>query len=415
MGCKPFVAVLVLGLSGCGDRSETASTETKSSSSNGVEASESSPVSESATASSESAGPSTETGSESGPETSSESETGPFDPTPSDVLDQIGCPPSLPETSDARWQAFVDRRESWLFALSEPILACVDQHDTEHPAFHGCIDWHSAVHATWALHALYRMTRAPAYLAAANAVLDPVGLAGELDDIGNDNLPAVELMYGRAWFLLLARERELALGDQPGATDLRPHAELIADQLEGFFSGLSPAQLENFIAADDYFNASWALLNLHRWATHVGDSARTEWIELLVTDIVMPSACPLVDEIDFNDDFFPPCLHRAMLVLSVLPPAQTQDWLAAELPGAGEFELEPLCEPSPAHVAGLNFSRAWGLWSLWQASGDTHYRDLYVAHVQTHVTQPAYWAEDYWAHSHWIAQFGVHAIWLSWF
>jgi hypothetical protein len=409
VGCKLTSAVVVLALVACGDRGETASTQSSSTSAD--TAGESSSVS--VTASSESAGPSTESGTETSSE--SETETGPFDPTPTDVLDQIGCPPNLPETSDARWQAFVDRRESWLYALSEPILACVDEHDTEHPAFHGCIDWHSAVHATWALHALHRMTGEPAYLAAANAVLDPVGLAGELDDIGNDNLPFVELMYGRAWFLLLARERELALGDQPGATDLRPHAELIADQLEGFFSGLSPAQLEDFIAADDYFNASWALLNLHRWAAHVGDSARTEWIELLVTDVVMPSACPLTDELDFTDDFFPPCLHRAMLVLSVLPPAQTSDWLTAELPAAGEFDLEPLCDPSPAHVAGLNFSRAWGLWSLWQASGDTHYRDLYVEHVVTHVAQPTHWADDYWAHSHWIAQFGVHAIWLSWF
>jgi hypothetical protein len=406
MRVKP-IGVLLSALLGCGGRSEIASTE--SSGSSGVE---SGPASE--TASSESAAASSETGRETATDTSSETETGPFDPTPTDVLEQLGCPPTLPATSDARWQAFVERREGWLYALSEPILACVDAHDTQHPAFHGCIDWHSAVHATWALHALHRITGEAAYLAAANAVLDPVGLAGELEDIGNDNLPFVELMYGRAWFLLLARERELALGERPGATDLRPHAELVADQLDDYLSGLSPAQLENFIAADDYFNASWALLNLHRWATHTGDSARAEWIELLVTEVVMPSACPLIDELAFTDDFFPPCLHRAMLVLSVLPAAQTQAWLAAELPTPDEFELSPLCEPSPAHVAGLNFSRAWGLWSLWQASGDTHYRDLYVEHVWTHVAQPAYWAEDYWAHTHWIAQFGVHAIWLSW-
>jgi hypothetical protein len=404
---RPIVAFVSLALFGCGDRAEVVATNDSSGSTvaAGTESG--------ATTVSETTEFGTETGS--GTETDSGTETGPFDPTPTDVLAELGCPPNLPETSDERWQAFVDQREAWLYALSEPILACVGQQDTGHPAFHGCIDWHSAVHATWALHALYRITAEPAYLAAANAVLDPTGVAGELADISNDNLPPIELMYGRAWFLLLARERELALGDQPGALDLRPHAELVADQLDDFFSGLSPAELENFVAADDYFNASWALLNLHRWATHVGDSARAEWIEMLVTEVVMPSACPLVDELDFTDDFFPPCLHRAMLVLSVLPPAQTQTWLAAELPGPGEFDLTPLCEPSPAHVAGLNFSRAWGLWSLWEASGDTHYRDLYLAHVWTHVAQPGYWAQDYYAHSHWIAQFGVHAIWLSWY
>ena len=344
-------------------------------------------------------------------ETETETETsGPFDPTRTDVLGSLGCALELPADSDALWQAYLDQREDWLYALSEPILACVDEHDTRHPAFHGCIDWHSAVHATWALHALHRMTGESAYLAAAGAVLDPEGLAGELENITAGNLPFVELMYGRAWFLLLARERELA----SGALDLRPHAELVADQLEDYLLGLSPAQLENFFAADDYFNAGWALLNLHRWATHVGDTARAEWIEMTVAEVLMPAACPLVDELSFADDFFPPCLHRALTVLEILPGEQSADWLASELPGPGEFELEPLCAPEPAHVAGLNFSRAWGLWALWEASGDTHYRDLFVEHVWGHVAQPEYWAQDYGAHSHWIAQFGIHAIWMSW-
>jgi hypothetical protein len=343
-------------------------------------------------------------------ESASESETGDPDLTPTDVVSGLGCGSLLPVDSDARWQEFLAKREGWLHALAEPVLACVGEPDTSHPAFHGCIDWHSAVHGTWALHALHRMTGEPLYLDAADAVLDPEGVAGELADIQADELPFVELLYGRAWFLLLARERELA-----GAGDeLRPHAEAIADQLEATLVAQSPTQLATWLIADDYFSASWALLNLWRWSVHVGDSARVEWIETVVADVAMGVDCPLVDEVGFEDDFFPPCLHRAMLVLTVLPSDQTADWLAAELPGPDEFPLEPLCMPSPAHTAGLNFSRAWGLWSLWLASGETRYRDLYVEHVFRHVEQPDFWAEDYYAHSHWIAQFGIHAIALSW-
>jgi hypothetical protein len=343
------------------------------------------------------------------------SQTSSSEATPTDVLGELGCGITLPEDSDARWQAFLAQREAWLHALSEPILACVGNRDTGHPAFHGCYDWHSAVHATWALYALHRMTGDAAYLAAANAVLDPEGIAGELEDILAGNLPSVERLYGRAWFLLLVRERELALDGQPGAMDLRPHAEAVAAQLEEVLREQSPGQLSNGVTADDYFNASWALLNLHRWAVHVGDASRAAWVETLMTDIVMGVECPLTDELANHDNFFPPCLHRALAVLSVLPEQQTATWLANQLPGPGEFELAPLCEPAPAHVAGLNFSRAWGLWALWEASRDTHYRDLYVEHVWKHVVQPEYWAEDYDSHSHWIAQFGVHAIWLSWY
>lgn len=344
--------------------------------------------------------------------TDTDTDTGePFDPTPTDVLAATGCDAPIPEASDARWQAFLDQREAWLYALSEPILDCVDNQDTDHPAFHGCIDWHSSVHATWALHALYRITGEPAYLAAADAVLDPEGVAGELEDLSQNDLPFVEVLYGRAWFLLLARERELATEGR--AMELRPHAELAADQLEDFIAGLSQSGLASQAVADDYFNLSWALINLHRWAVHVGDAARVEWVEMLASEVLMPADCPLVDAVGFAEDFFPPCLHRAHGVLEILPPAQTEAWLADALPGPDEFPLMPLCEPAPAHVAGLNFSRAWGLWSLWTHSQDPRYRDLYVEHVWRHMAQPDYWAEDYWAHSHWIAQFGVQAIWLS--
>ncbi len=396
----------VLGLSvvlACGDRQGTEGDELSDTGSSSSESD--------ATSSTSSEGSSDESSSSAQTESdTNESESDEGDLTRTDVLSGLACEAPIPRASDERWAAFLAKREGWLHVLAEPVLACVEQRDTSHPAFHGCIDWHSAVHGTWALHALYRMTGAPVYLEAANVVLDPSAIAGELEDIEQANLPAIELLYGRAWFLLLARERELA----SGATDLRPHAEAIADQLAAVLESQSPAQLASWVTSDDYFNASWALLNLWRWSVHVGDTVRAQWVEGLVADVVMSTACPLVDEVGFSDDFFPPCLHRAMTVLTVLPAEQTQAWLADELPADGELALMPLCEPSPAHVAGLNFSRAWGLWALWRASGDTDYRDLYVEHVWRHVEQPAYWAEDYWSHSHWIAQFGIHAIWLSW-
>jgi hypothetical protein len=397
--------VTMLGMSSCagGPRSDDEAAGTG-------EGSEETSAGDSSTGSSSSSTTSETGESEADSSSASESDSADSDLTPTDVVSGLGCASELPPESDARWQLFLDRREGWLHALAEPVLDCVVQQDTSHPAFHGCIDWHSAVHGTWALHALYRMTGEPSYLDAADAVLDAESVAGELADIQANALPLVELLYGRAWFLLLARERELAGAGE----DLRPHAEAIADQLETTIAAQSPAQLSAWLVADDYFSASWALLNLHRWSVHVGDTARVEWIETLVAEVAMAVDCPLVDEVGFEDDFFPPCLHRAMLVLSVLPSDQTSAWLAAELPSPEEFPLEPLCMPSPAHTAGLNFSRSWGLWSLWTASGDSRFRDLYVEHVFRHVEQPDYWAEDYYAHSHWIAQFGIHAIQLSW-
>ena len=43
-------------------------------------------------------------------------------------------------------------------ALASAVSQAVCRKDTDHTAFHGCIDWHSAVHGTWALTAYTRMT-----------------------------------------------------------------------------------------------------------------------------------------------------------------------------------------------------------------------------------------------------------------
>ncbi|MEE8125090.1 MAG: hypothetical protein V3T42_04685, partial [Nitrospirales bacterium] len=63
--------------------------------------------------------------------------------------------------------------------------------------------------------------------------------------------------------------------------------------------------------------------------------------------------------------------------------------------------------------AGLNFSRAWGLWTLFQSTGHQAYRDMYVNHILTHMALPQYWRDDYQKHSHWVPQFGIYAIALS--
>ena len=85
-------------------------------------------------------------------------------------------------------------------------------------------------------------------------------------------------------------------------------------------------------------------------------------------------------------------------------------WLDDFLPT--RFDLPPMGpeQIGTAHQGGLNFSRAWGLYHLWQATGEPSWRDLYLDHIQTHIEQPEFWAEDYWAYSHWVPQFGVYAI-----
>jgi hypothetical protein len=333
------------------------------------------------------------------------------------ILTLVACGPEAepdPEPEDEQdpvWQAFTEARVDHLQALSVPIADCVVQEDTGWPAFHGCIDWHSAVHATWSLHALARFLDDDSFLDLADDTLDPESVTLELDLLEAGGLDWDELPYGFSWFLALARERE-----RSGMTDLAPLGDEVAGRLEDHVFTLTATGIDEGLLAAQYDNLSWELLNLWAWAHHVGDAQLEGLLEDFVRSEVVPrtGSCPVATAPDNTYNFFPPCLHLARLVVTVLPEAEAADWLADQL--TADFDLSPIDDvPSwAAHRAGLNFSRAWGLWSLYEASGDLLYRDLYIELIEAHVAMPEYWAEGYQSYSHWVAQFGVYAIALGW-
>lgn len=321
--------------------------------------------------------------------------------------------PELPTTGDTgaevdeSWERFLETREAFLVDLGEPILDCVARQDTYHPAFHGCIDWHSAVHGTWALHVLYDLTGDGTYLDAADAVLEPGALALELQDMQQGDIDQ-ELPYGFSWLLLLARERERTTGD----LSLIPLADEAYARLSAFVTAIPLQQIDSYVLDEEYSNLSWAILQLWEQAVWNGDTAEQARWESLVRAQLMPldDACPLEDDAQ-SFGFFPPCFHRARTIVTVMPSDEAADWMVDFLPQT--LSLPPLTSFPNPHQAGQNFSRSWGLWALWEASGDVRYRNSYIAHVTTHMAQPEYWAENYSYYSHWVAQFGVYGVALS--
>lgn len=308
---------------------------------------------------------------------------------------------------DPVWADFEAQREQLLETLAPPILSCIANKDTNHPVWNGCIDWHSSVHATYALHAIYRHTGDASYLQAAEAKMTPAGLMAELANVQQGAYPQ-EVPYGYAWFLVLARERERATG----ATDLVPLATEIAAQLRAYLAGRTPQQFQAGMLADDYLNLSWAIVNLWQWGEWTGDADLMAEMEGLVLEPTVVEAydglCPFEQEEADADDFFPPCLHRALALSTMWPQAEAAAWLGTWLPDAPV--LTPITMPAAAHIGGLNFSRAWGLYAGYRVTGDPALRDLYLDHLLTHIEQPQYWAEDYFKYAHWVAQFGVYAI-----
>lgn len=333
-------------------------------------------------------------------------------PAPVETSD-TGTPPAPLPTGDTGvavdtgWDHFVAHREEYLVALGDPILRCVPRDDTPHPVFHGCVDWHSAVHANYALHALHRLTGDPQYLDVAGSVLDPFALEQELAILRNGGL-ASEVPYGFAWFLVLAREREATTG----ALDLVPLAAEVEARLADHVRTIPGPEVPFHVLDDEYGNLSWAVLQLWEQAVWDGDLALQQEWEDYVRDRFLPldEACPLADDASAIG-FFPPCLHRARTILAVLPPAEAEAWAADFLPAT--LALPPRTSFPTVHAAGSNFSRSWDLWLVWEVTADPMWRTRYVRHVETHLGLPEYWSRNHALYAHWVAQFGVYGIALS--
>src|SRR5262245_20594422 len=90
-------------------------------------------------------------------------------------------------------------REAIARDLVQPIARCVRRRDTDHAAFHGCIDWHSAVHGTLGLVIFSRITRERTYDPWLDQQLSEANIVRERALLRTN--PAFEMPYGRAWFL----------------------------------------------------------------------------------------------------------------------------------------------------------------------------------------------------------------------
>jgi hypothetical protein len=301
----------------------------------------------------------------------------------------------------AQLNAFLLERPKIAGALAEPIAACVAREDTDHPAFHGCIDWHSAVHGVWALTAYTRIASDRRYESLINKVLASKRLTRERDYLAQH--PRFEMPYGRAWFLRLAIDHRRVFKTER----LTPFADEVAQSLIAHYTRTPPDPLS--VAYD---NASWALINLHDYGVARKDRRIIEFVKTKVrTHYLVSAPCPLQRaELD-RREFMAVCTNWAWLVQLVLPPDDFKTWLDRFLPA--ELPLRPITHPRNAHEVGLNFSRAWGLWRLYAVTGDARYATLYLGHFGETYDNASLWKGDYDSVAHWVAQFGMFALTVS--
>jgi hypothetical protein len=290
-------------------------------------------------------------------------------------------------------------------ALVAPILAGVARRDTGHAAFHGSIDWHSAVHGVWALTAYARTTGDTICDRLLAEVLRPEKLAAECALLAAH--PGFEMPYGRAWLLRLAREQALYKGDSAVGPALQAMADQVLASMLAYYGG----QRRPDPRRGSYASDSWALINMLDYAAWSGNVEAEAAIRRLVEAHFLDHGGGCDGALE-DGHFMAVATTWAWLVSKVLPQEDFARWRQAFFASAGL--PRPVVRPANWHHHGLNFSRAWGLWALAAVTtpGDAKeaYLRAYAAHFRATYDTPALWRGSYQSVAHWVPQFGMLAL-----
>ena len=290
-----------------------------------------------------------------------------------------------------------------------------------HPAFYGCLDWHSAVHGHWMLVRLLRTVPALAEAgdirAALDANLTEANLAAEAAYFAGANRQSFERPYGWAWLLQLAAE--LHGWDDASARRWSAHLAPLTEVVVARYLGFFPRQtypVRTGVHANTAFGLGLAL----DYARAVGHAELAALIvERATTYYAADRDAPARWE-PSGEDFLSPSLVEADLMRRVLAPAELVRWLHGFLPHGLPHALQAPAmvsdrtDPKLAHLDGLNLSRAWCLRAVAHAlpahdplrAAFAQAADAHAAAGLVHVATGDYAGE------HWLASFAVYLLGL---
>jgi len=211
--------------------------------------------------------------------------------------------------------------------------------------------------------------------------------------------PDFEMPYGRAWLLRLI----LRLEELTGNTDHRGATQEVA---LGLREWLSSSKMGPSIP--EYKNPSWALVQLHAWATHSGDQGTIDWINEVTEKYFTGNDLNLQWDTK-KGEFFSLWSLQALLIFSALGPERLKSWLEPQRID----DIQTVTKLLSDHHLSINASRAWGFHALYSATGDEKWQSSYVEHVRAAMELHSEWKDNRSAYSHWVPQFTLYAILIA--
>lgn len=238
-----------------------------------------------------------------------------------------------------------------------------------HPAFYGCLDWHSSVHGHWMLARLLRLfpdlPEANRIRTALNENLTSANVQAEVAYLTKANRQSFERTYGWAWLLKLAEE--LRGWDDQDARVWSQNLQPLADALVERYKKFLPRQTYP-IRTGVHPNTAFGLAFALDYARAAGEHELEALIvERSKTYFRADASYPIAWE-PGGEDFLSPGLVEADLMLRVLKPLEFRQWFHRFLPGLAAGQPKTLLAPATVadrsdpkivHLDGLNLSRTW--------------------------------------------------------
>lgn len=290
------------------------------------------------------------------------------------------------------------------------------------PAFYGCYDWHSAVHAHWLLARLARTFPEGPFASRARTALarslTAENITAEAAYMRGAGRAAFERPYGLAWLLQLAAElREWDDGDaRRWAAALAPLEAAAAERIRDWLP-----KLTHPVRVGEHSQSAFAFGLILDWARVARNGEMTRLLESRIRAFFERDRdCPLAYE-PSGEDFLSPCIAEADAMRRILPADAFARWLRTfmpSLPAAPDARwLTPAVvtdpsDPKLAHLDGLNLSRAWMLEGIARAlpRDDPRVATLErVAAAHREAGLRSVTGEHY-EGGHWLATFAVYVV-----
>lgn len=286
-----------------------------------------------------------------------------------------------------------------------------------HPAFYGCFDWHSAVHAQWTLVKLLKqfpkLDNAAEIKLKLEESLSKENIAAEVAYFKLEHNNDFERTYGWAWLLKLSQE--LQTWDSDLGQELAANLKPLSDLMVANFSEFLPKLLYP-IRVGEHTNTAFALSFAYDYAKATENTDLLALIDRRAKEFYLKDDdCPLTWE-PSGFDFLSPCLQEVDIMRKVLPKAAFPLWIDDFMPQLlnKDFDMEvgqvsDRTDGKLVHLDGLNFSRAWVLYGLANAYPDRYAHLRTIANNHVAASFPNLVGDSY-EGGHWLGSFALYAL-----